>query len=301
MKNILFIINPIAGGGKSKSIISTIESTMKKRKINYKIQFTTKPYDGTIIAEENVDKYDRIVAVGGDGTINEVYQGLINKQKGILGIIPCGTGNDLSKTLNIPKNIIEALDIICGDEMYDIDFCRVNDFSFLNISSIGFDADVTYNNNTYINKIIKNKISYLISIFYTLISFKERKITIEIDGYVFQENIMLLAVGNGRFYGGGLQIIPTAKIDDGFLDVCIISGLTKLKFIRLFPSIFKAEHIKHTDYVKIIKGKTVKIYSEEELVLNIDGEVEKKAKEIKFSIEESTKLKILYKKPISFN
>lgn len=295
MKRILFIVNPIAGGGKAKSVISIIESEMKKREIEYKIQFTAKPHDGTQICEENIDKFDVFVAVGGDGTVNEVAQGLINKEKGILGIIPCGTGNDLAKNLDISNVAKNAIELICEENINDIDVCSVNTDNFLNIASIGFDADVV-NNNIIIKKIIKHSISYLISVFYTLASFKERKVKIDIDGEIFEENIMLLAVGNGRFYGGGLQIIPTAKIDDGFLDICIISGLTKAKFIKLFPSIFKAEHIKYKDHVKIIRGKNIKIYSEEEVVLNIDGELRGKCKEIEFSISNTKKLKVLYKK-----
>lgn len=292
MGKILFIINPVAGGGKAKTLIPMIKTTMDKHNIEYHIELTKKPKEAISIAEESIDKYDIVVAVGGDGTVNEVAKGLINKGRGTLGIIPGGTGNDMAKSLGIHINPARALEVLCKKVKRDIDIGNVNGFNFLNIASVGFDAEVVIN-NIKIKKKIKSSFSYAISVVYTLFNFKKKKIEIEIDGKKIEEKIILLAVGNGKYYGGGMKILPMAKIDDGYFNICIVSRVSKLKLLYLFPTIFKGNHIKYDKYVKIYKAKTIKVNAEEEVYLNIDGEIVSKTKEILFSMEEK-KLNVIY-------
>lgn len=292
MDKILFILNPIAGGGKSRDLISIIMETMDKCNREYTIIPTTKPEHAITVVEENIEYYDIFVAVGGDGTVNEVARGLINKGKGTLGIIPGGTGNDMAKSLGVPLNPKEALESLCRGLKREIDIGNVNGFNFLNIASVGFDAEVVIN-NVRIKKIIKSRISYAISVIYTLLSFKKKKIKVKIDGQVLEEEIILLAVGNGRYYGGGMEILPMAIVDDGFIDICLISGLGKIKILFLFPSIFKGNHIKYNKYVKTYKAKSVQVNIEEGIYLNIDGDVLPKQKEIKFNLE-NKKLNVIF-------
>ena len=113
MDKILFIINPIAGGGRAKRSVSIIDKFMKNLGIDYDIVLTEKPKDAIILSKKGLDKgYNKIVAVGGDGTVNEVALGILEFGSGILGIIPSGTGNDLARTLNIPNNLEESIKII---------------------------------------------------------------------------------------------------------------------------------------------------------------------------------------------
>ena len=292
MEKILFIVNPIAGGGKAKSLISLIEDQMKKNNINFKIVITERESQATEIAEENADNYKLIVAVGGDGTVNEVAKGIINKRQGILGIIPGGTGNDMARSLGIPLNPKEALKLILKGNKKEIDIGRVNSYDFLNISSAGFDAEVVINNEK-IKKRFKSHISYAISVVYTLFTYKNKNVTIKINGKTFNEKILLLAVGNGKYYGGGMKILPMPQIDDGYLDICLISNISKLLSLYLFPTIFNGHHIKYKKYVKIYKAKSVTITSKEEFLLNIDGDVIE-TKEASFSLSDK-KLNIIVK------
>lgn len=291
MSRILFVLNPIAGAGKAKALIPLIEEMMDKHKIEYEIILTTKVEEAISISQENVNNYEIITAVGGDGTVNEVARGLIKGKRGTLGIIPGGTGNDMAKSLNIPIDPKEALETLIKGYKRDMDIGIVNGINFLNIASVGFDAEVVQN-NVRIKKKIKNSISYAISVIYTLFSFKKKKIQINIDGKTIKEEVMLLAVGNGRYYGGGMEILPMADIDDGYLDICLISGLGKIKTLFLFPTIFKGKHIKYTQYVKIYKGKEIEVISNEGIYLNIDGDVFDKKNHINFSIE-SEKLNLI--------
>ena len=285
MDKILFIINPVAGGGKARGLISLIEAKMKKYKKEYRIQLTTKPEEAIKIAEDNAEDYDVIVAVGGDGTINEVARGLVNKGKGVLGIIPGGTGNDMAKSLGISIDPAMALEHLCNGRRNKIDVGEVNNLTFFNIASIGFDAEVV-KNTISIKKIVKSRFAYGISVLYSLFSFKKKRIQINIDGKIVKEDAILVAIGNGKYYGGGMEILPNAKVDDGYLDICVVSKVGKIKLLFLFPSIFKGNHIKYTKYVKVYRGRLIRITAQEGIYLNIDGEINPKVKDIEFNLKD---------------
>ncbi|HSH37082.1 diacylglycerol kinase family protein [Schnuerera sp.] len=286
MDKILFIINPIAGGGRAEQIAPMIEKLMKDIKIDYNIVFTKKPKDAIKISKEGLNKgYNKIVAVGGDGTVNEVALGILESGKGTLGIIPSGTGNDLARTLNIPFNLEEAISVITKGANKKIDVGVVNKDLFLNIASIGFDSEVVKNTEKIKQK-IKSSIAYFISVIITLFNFKHLNIKLEIDNTLVDKNIFLVAVGNGKYYGGGLKILPMALIEDGYFHVCVVNKMSKLKLLILLPTILKGKHIKYKKYVEIFKAKKVKIITENKTYLNIDGEVKNIENETLFTIKD---------------
>lgn len=290
MRKYLFIINPEAGGGRSGKLLDVIDERLKKSGQAYQIETTSKPNDATDIASDNIDCFTDIIAVGGDGTVNEVARALIKNKKGLLGIIPAGTGNDLAISLGIPKDIHKALDIILADhrQTTDIDVCNINGRPYLNISTIGFDAEVVKMTNT-IKKIVKSEISYIFSVLLNLLFFRKNKIELIIDGESHHINSFLLAIGNGKYYGGGMPIMPKAEMDNGFLEVCSVKDASNLKVLTLFPSIFKAEHTKHTKYVSMYRAKEVTAKTSEKMILNIDGEIidDNESKEFVFTIEDN--------------
>lgn len=292
MHKFLFILNPTAGGGRAKKSIPLIEETMKFHKIPYEIKETSAPFEATKLAEEGVDFFHSIIAVGGDGTVNEVAKGLINRKKGILGVIPCGTGNDFARALGIEPDINKALDIIIKGQSAAIDIGKINGFSFLNIASVGFDTAVVIQNDK-IKKKIKSELSYIVSLILTLFNYRRQKATLLIDDVLLERNLVLLAVGNGICYGGGLAILPMAKIDDGYFHIAIVKNISNLKLLLLFPSIFKGEHLKYTKYVEIHKGKKVIYKNKEEMNLNIDGEIVKIEDDIVFEID-NYKLQVIH-------
>lgn len=285
MCNILFIINPTAGGGKTKSLIPIIEEKMKENNINYCIHLTTRPREATKIAEEMVDNYSVIVAVGGDGTVNEVAKGLINKKKGILGIIPSGTGNDFVRAIGLQIDPVKAIDSIINGRYEKMDIGKINGYSFLNIASIGFDTEVVIHTNS-IKKRIKNKTAYIIGIITTLFSYKRRKTKLYIDNYIIDRDMVLLAVGNGSFYGGGLHVLPMAEVNDGYFHLCLVKNISNLKILFLFPSIIKGNHLKYKKYVEIFKAKRVEVKNSQNISLNIDGEIVNIDRDIVFEMDE---------------
>ena len=284
MGKLLFIINPVAGGGKAKRLAPIIENFMDETKKPYDIVFTNRPKEATHLSKRGIEKgYNTIVAVGGDGTVNEVAIGILESGRGTLGIIPSGTGNDLARTLNIPFNPVEAMNILIKGNKKQIDIGFVNNNPFLNIASIGLDSEVVKNTEKIKIK-IRSRIAYVIGVLSTLFSFKDKKIKLEIDDIPMDKNIFLVAVGNGKYYGGGLKILPMAIAEDGYFHVCVINKASKIKLLFLFPSILRGKHIKFRKNVEIFKAKKIKVVTEDKTYLNIDGEIYDMERETLFMV-----------------
>jgi len=281
---ILFIVNPIAGTDKAKSLIPLINYKMNEAGLDYKIITTSKPKEAIQITRNGIkDGYDFLAAVGGDGTINEVAMGIMLEGHGILGIIPGGTGNDLARSLNIPIDPEAAIDLLIKGKERSIDIGTTKQKLFLNVGSVGFDSEIVKNTEA-IKKYVKSKFAYTIGLLKTLLTYKFKKIKIELDNIVLEKSILLVAVGNGNYYGGGMKICPMAIIDDGYFHVCVINKINKLKLFSLFPLVFNGRHQTKEKYVEFYKSKHVKISFDEKMYLNLDGEIFYIEKELFFSI-----------------
>lgn len=291
MDSYLFIINPTAGSGKAKNFNYYIEKYMQNTKFDYKIVYTSKAKEATAMVVNNPD-YEICVAVGGDGTVGEVANGILKRGHGTLGIIPAGTGNDFSKALMITEDIEQAFNKIIGRKTKSIDLGELDGIYFFNIASLGFDAEVVRHTDK-IKKIIKGKTAYILGVLTSLIVYKSRDMIIEIDGQILVRRATLVAIGNGSYYGGGMQILPMAKLDDGLLDICVVKDISNLRILFLFPSIFKGKHIKYKKYIEFYKGKKIKVKAKGETYLNIDGEISLvKDRDIEFSTS-SENLKVI--------
>ncbi len=291
MEKFLFIVNPVAGVKKSLDYIPRIQSELEKRKLIGKIEITKSVGEATDLVMLN-SEYGVCIAVGGDGTVNEVAKGILQRGYGVLGIIPSGTGNDLAKVLEIEEDIDAAMLNIFEKNSREIDIGLAKDKYFFNIASLGFDAQVV-RSTELIRKIVKGKIAYILGVITTLLGYRKRRISLTIDGVEYKRNAMLIAVGNGQFYGGGMQILPMSVVDDGELDICIVRDISNIRILFLFPTIFKGEHVKYKEYVEFFKGKEVIVKTEGKYYLNVDGEISPVIdEEIKFKLADE-KLKVL--------
>lgn len=187
---------------------------------------------------------------------------------------------------------IYALETVIKGKTKQMDIGLANDICFLNISSVGFDAEVVRNTDV-IKSRIKGKVSYILGVLVTLFKYRMKETYIEIDGEQFNKNMLLLAVGNGQYYGGGMKILPEAKIDDGYLHLCLVKNINNLKLLFLFPSIFKGDHLKYTKHVEIYKAKNILIQTKGEFYLNIDGDLIHAKNKVEFKIAPK-KLDIIY-------
>ncbi|MGM0396129.1 MAG: diacylglycerol/lipid kinase family protein [Bacillota bacterium] len=271
MDKYLFIVNPTAGSGKTKAYIQFIDEYMTGNDKEYLIAITTRPDEATEFVIANPD-YRICVAVGGDGTVNEVAKGILLRGDGVLGIIPSGTGNDLAQTLSLHTDRNKAMEKVLNGDVVNIDLGTVRGDYFFNIASVGFDAWVVRQTDI-IKKIVKGKFSYVLGVLAGLVTYRSKEITIEIDGNTISRKATLVAVGNGKSYGGGMKILPMAKIDDDMLNVCIVKDISNLKILFLFPSIFKGEHVKYTKHVEFFNGRDIKVTLRGKHLLNIDGDL----------------------------
>ncbi|MGL4344034.1 MAG: diacylglycerol/lipid kinase family protein [Cellulosilyticaceae bacterium] len=269
----LFIVNPVAGKGKGMAYIEEIKPLLEGR-LDYHIEVTKGEGDATEIARAYTQKETCIVyAVGGDGTINEVVNGMVGTQSA-LAIVPTGSGNDFIRTIypNCAKE--ELLYKLLKGRIETIDLVRINHKYFLNIASVGIDAEVVFNATEFKKmKYIKGDMAYIISIFKTLLKHKSVQLKIKIDGeFACDQKILLATVANGKFYGGGIQIAPEALVNDAKVDIYLVEDLKFLKILSVLPKLFRAKHHEIKE-VKMYRAAEVAIESEQLFKLNIDGEI----------------------------
>ncbi|RKD31671.1 diacylglycerol/lipid kinase family protein [Thermohalobacter berrensis] len=281
---VLFVINPIAGRHRSQSIIPIIKEKMKNKDIEYKIITTKAPKDAVSITKYGLKSgFNIITAVGGDGTINEVATGILSVGHGTLGIIQGGTGNDLAKTLNIPKEPHKAIDLILKGKTKVIDIGSVNGRPFLNVASIGVDSQIAQNIEN-IKKYFRGKTAYTLGFLKTIFSYKHKKLKVKVNNNIIDRKVLLIAIGNSKYYGGGMEICPDSIIDDGNFDICIVNEMPKYKVVTLFPSVFKGEHLKYKKYVEYFRVKSLEIEVLDKAYLNLDGETYPISEKLLFSI-----------------
>lgn len=290
----LFIINPAAGKGKAINYEHSIRNYFKDKPDQYFIERTNYEGHATELVKAYVTKdCYRVYSIGGDGTLNEVLNGLIGYDSA-LAVIPAGSGNDFFR--NIEDNSDESLLLrtIQGTERL-IDVCKVNERYFLNVASAGIDAEVVHNADRFKKLPFLNGMSaYVAGVFYTVFKYKSFNSLITINGKQYNKRTLLIAVANGKYYGGGMKIAPKANINDNKFEVYHVDNASPLRIIYLFPRLIKGTHegIKEVTYYS---ADMVTISSTKGFTLNIDGEI-LKAKEATFEILKE-KLKLV--KPLS--
>lgn len=263
----LFIVNPVAGRNNSLKIWNEIKT---KITIPYESVLTKTPGDAIKIAAQAVSEgFTRVVAVGGDGTVSEVVNGIAGTDVE-LGIIPAGSGNDLIKTLDIPQSPIDALAVVEKGQSQKIDLGKYDKGYFINVAGAGFDAETLYTNQNI--KFLKGPLAYVTSVIWTLIRYSPGKAKIEIDGKIYHRKLWLAVVANGQYIGGGMRISPDAVVDDGLFDISLVGEISKLEIIRFLPSVFSGGHKNHKAF-EVIRGKNVKIEFETPVAAQVDGEI----------------------------
>lgn len=267
-----FIVNKTAGRGKAGRLWPEIKKEVATFDWELTEIFTNGPREATRLAKEQVlQGAELIVAVGGDGTLSEVVNGIVLAGKCSVGLIPVGTGNDFAKTVNIPLAWMEACRILKANYSKSVDLGLVNGRYFINIAGIGFDAEVANEINTSF-KHFTGLTGYLLAVFKRFLFFKIAKVDIKIDNLSLQKEIILLAIGNATCYGGGIFITPEAKIDDGLFDLCVIEKTTRLDFLVSLPLVLKGKHLKHPK-VSIFRGQKIRVESSQKLNVHADGEI----------------------------
>jgi len=281
MSNYKFIVNPTASRGKGISMGQWLEEECPKRNLDFDIQYTTRPGIAADMAAGSVSKFETIIAVGGDGTLQEVINGLMEADVKV-GIIPVGTGNDFIRVVNIPLQPGEALNNVVSGNTKLIDTGRINNRIFHNAVGIGFDAWAVYESLKI--KKLRGHAVYLYAILKTILTYKAPVMELRYNDKTITEKLLLTAIGNGTCVGGGIKMTPFAKIDDGLLDLTIIQDVNKLKMLQNLAKTYSGEHVKMPQ-VTVDTSKSIVIRSEEELAVHADGElIGCNLKEVKINI-----------------
>ncbi len=271
----LFIINPVAGKGNACSYIPAIHNHFKGKTEEYNIEITQKPGHAKDIASFYSKKGDyRIYATGGDGTLNEVLNGMAGSGSS-LGVLPAGSGNDFIKTIYKSRNYNDILDKTINASAVPIDCGIINGRYFINIMSVGFDAEVAYYSSKLNKKFhLKGYLSYFAGIATALLKGKLKfPVTLTFDDEeIVETEICLTACTNGKYYGGGFMPVPTTEYDDGILDVCFVEKKSFFGIMFLIPKYMKGKHTK-VKGVHFRKVQKLKVESKTELNINLEGEL----------------------------
>jgi YegS/Rv2252/BmrU family lipid kinase len=286
LSKIVFIVNPHAGNGSTGSIWPFIEALAKDRLGPFEAYLTKGPGDAVLFAKNAVAEKTRLlVCVGGDGTLNEVVNGIMMHEKSIrsdvtLGFIPNGTGCDFVRTVSIPQDIEQAMDLIASGHTRSIDLgvlflknhkgrdrCRY----FHNIASFGLGGEVAQRVNRT-TKALGPFVSFMWATLISVFLYGTKRIRILIDGSFEKEvSVWNVVVANGQYHGGGMRVAPDASVCDGLLNVTIIGDLT---IPEVFLNLSKLYNGRIYDINKVItlKGKKVTAISDDKVLLEMDGE-----------------------------
>lgn len=272
-----FIVNPAAGGGKRLACLSDIQAVCRANKIKFEITLTKAPKHATELARRAAARYEVVVAVGGDGTVNEVVNGLVGSQAA-LGILPIGSGNDFSREVGLTKDIKKDLTKLIHDRVMAVDVGCVNGAHyFINAFGVGFDGEVAARVRTFM-RFSRGFPAYLLAVVRTLATFQFPELTLTIDRHApIRKRVLFVSVANGTTYGGGFRVAPEAKIDDGFFTVCQVDKTGKWYALRQIPKFMKGRHL-GLPAVHMFTGQTVVIEAEQPLQAQIDGELLPKQK-----------------------
>jgi len=215
--------------------------------------------------------YDLIIAAGGDGTINEVINGMAEKDnRPALGILPGGTTNDFARALHIPKNIDEACDVLTDGRLEFIDIGKVGAKYFMNIAGGGTLTELTYEVPSRLKTMI-GQVAYYVKGFEKLPRIRPNHVTIEYDGKLFEGDIMLFLVCNTNSVGGFEKLAPNAYLNDGLFDLIILKKTKLADVVRVTSAALRGEHI-YDERVIYVQASRIKIKAENEVQLNLDGE-----------------------------
>ncbi len=271
MSKYTFVLNPKAGKGRAAKLHNRLAELIHDSGIDGSIFLTE--YIGHAIEIARSADSEYVCAIGGDGTINECVNGIMGSPK-VLGILPAGSGNDLIKSLSIPKELETAFNVLLSGRVRSIDIgevlCDGQGRHFINGVGIGFDAAVA--NRTKSIRHLTGTLLYLVAVLQTLGSYKSPKFTIRLDSLELCSHNLLIAIGNGRCAGGGFYLTPDALIDDGLLDVCMIREIPIRKILTIMPKVMKGTHTNDQN-VSMHRVEGLTIHADRPFYVHADGEI----------------------------
>lgn len=279
-KRIVFVVNPISGTQGKKAILKWIDERLDRSRYDYSIVKTEYAGHATQIAANAVqDKVDIVVAIGGDGTINEIARSLVHTDTA-LGIIPCGSGNGLARHLRVPMDPKAAIDILNSGYELCIDYGKINNIPFFCTCGVGFDAFVSLK---FADSGKRGLLTYLENTLHESLRYQPETYEIENEEGTVKYMAWLIACGNASQYGNDAYITPQASLTDGLMDVTIMEPFTVLDVPSLSFQLFN-KTIDQNSRVKTMRAKKIKIHRVNDGVMHFDGDPLMAGKELEVEI-----------------
>ena len=284
-KEWLVVVNPNAGVGKGKKHWQKISRLLEKYGFRYREAFTEKPLHAMQITIAKIQEgYRRIIVVGGDGTLNEVVNGIFKQETTFpdnitLGMISVGTGNDWGRTFNIPLDYEKAIQVIQKEDTMLQDAGLVNYYVsgcertryFINMAGLGFDGLVAEKTNSDKQKGRSNPLLYLKNLAASLFSYQSSNVKMVVDGREIQDKIFSIGIGIGQFNGGGMRQAPDALPDDGLFDLVLIKHMSKWSVVANVRRLYNGTIGQHKR-VETLTAKVIQVESDPPVLLETDGE-----------------------------
>ena len=278
------IVNPVAGAGRTRRLWPRIMGLFKGNGLRFEYSFTEAPGHAIELASDAArNGYDMVVSVGGDGTINEVVNGLYasgNIKNNTLGIISTGTGSDYIRTVGVPRRYEEACKRLLEPKRRTVDLGvveyskngKTHERLFVNFAGFGFDAEIV-RRTTQQFKALGSLPAYLLGLLATLINYRNKDISLKVDGEPIEKRVCTVIMSNGKYGGGGMYAAPGADLADGLLDALIIGDMSKPDLLASLPRIYRGTHLTHRK-VMLKKAREVEVICRSgRMALQADGEL----------------------------
>lgn len=267
------IVNPVAGHGRANRLFPVVREELTRRGIVFDFHYTNEPMEAPEVAKMVIEHgFTAIVVMGGDGTINEVVNGMVEIGSELpLAVIPAGSGNDFARMNGIPLDPIAAIDLLLNGRSYPVDLGCVNDERyFVNGLGIGIDAQVA--RDVMHSKRAQGTRAYLGSAVREVLRFRAFPVTLAHEQWQHSASCISLGIANGKYVGGGFRMAPNARLDDGLLDICVIEDMSRLKRFVALPKARKGSHLalRQVTYHQV---EAITVSSTATLVAHIDGEM----------------------------
>ncbi len=282
------ILNPRAAGGKATRLWPRIKQALERQLgVPVEARFTERPNHASSLAREALQAgCELLIAVGGDGTVNEIANGFLHNDEPVktaarLGFIPIGTGGDLQRTLAIPSDPEKAVEIVADGTPLTIDIGKARLVShdgapveryFVNLLSFGMGGDVSVRAKNFLSP-LSGKVAFLYATAAVFMTYRGKRVRLTLDGETLPEEFLItnIAVGNGCYHGGGMHPCPRAVLTDGLLDVTTIDLLTTYEFIRDLPVLYSDNIYQHAK-VRHFRASRIRAESPEITRIEVDGE-----------------------------
>ncbi len=279
-RRIVYIVNPVSGKGKQSGIGKIITRETSDPGIRFEVLFTEYPGHAKDLARKAVSGGATVVvAVGGDGTVNEVANGLVGTDC-ILGIVPTGSGNGLARHLGLPLRFRDAIRIVNAGKQARIDTATLNGRLFLSVAGAGFDAVVA---KRFAAAGQRGFLTYARTAIQAYLNYRQRKFKLIADGEEHVRKGIFVSFANSNQFGNNVSVDPLAELDDGYLDVCVVRKIPFFSLMFLAPAVF-LKQIHKTRYVEIIRAKEIFLERKKGKYVHLDGDPWKAGKQIHVKI-----------------